>query len=55
MKSDVIIIDNRGNGFDKSLDETRKVAAYEDLTHKESLCLQPGQKHYRRNEGILLD
>jgi hypothetical protein len=40
MKSDVIIIDNHGNGFDKSLDETRKVAAYEDLTHKESLCLQ---------------
>ena len=40
MKSDVIIIDNQGNGFDKSLDETRKVAAYEDLTHKESLCLQ---------------
>ena len=40
MKSDVIIIDNQGNGFDKLLEETRKVAAYEDLTHKESLCLQ---------------
>ena len=40
MKSNVIYIDNQGNGFDKLLEETRKVAAYEDLTHKESLCLQ---------------
>ena len=40
MKSNVIIIDNQGNGFDKALEESRKVAVYEDLTHKESLHLQ---------------
>ena len=40
MKSNVIIIDNQGNGFDKSLEETRKVADYEGLSHKESLQLQ---------------
>ena len=40
MKSNVIIIDNQGNGFDKALEESRKVAAYEALTHKESLQLQ---------------
>ena len=40
MKSNVIIIDNQGNGFDKALEESRKVAAYEDLSHKESLQLQ---------------
>ena len=40
MKSDVILIDNQGNGFDKSLEETRKTAAYRELSHKESLQLQ---------------
>ena len=40
MKSDVILIDNQGNGFDKSLEETRKAAAYRELSHKESLQLQ---------------
>ena len=40
MKSDVIIIDNQGNGFEKTIEEARKVAAYEGLNHKESLHLQ---------------
>ena len=40
MKSDVILIYNQGNGFDKSLEETRKAAAYRELSHKESLQLQ---------------
>ena len=33
MKSDVIIIDNQGNGFEKTIEEARKVAAYEGLNH----------------------
>ena len=40
MKSDVIIIDNQGNGFEKTIEEARKVAAYEELSHKDSLHLQ---------------
>ena len=40
MKSDVIMIDNQGNGFEKTLEESRKVAAYEALDHKDSLHLQ---------------
>ena len=40
MKSNVISIDNQGNGFDKSLKEARKVAVYEELGNKESLHLQ---------------
>lgn len=40
MKSDVILIDNQGNGFDKALEEACKTAAYQELSHKESLQLQ---------------
>lgn len=40
MKSNVINIDNQGDGFDKALEETGKVAEYERLGHKESLHLQ---------------
>ena len=40
MKSDVIIIDNQGNGFGKAIEEARKVAAYKALSHKDSLHLQ---------------
>lgn len=40
MKSDVITITNRGEGFEQALAETKKVAAYKGLTTKESLHLQ---------------
>ena len=40
MKSDVILIDNQGNGFGETIEETRKVAVYEELEHKESIQLQ---------------
>ena len=40
MKSNVIMIDNRGNGFEKAIEEARKVAVYEALSHKDSLHLQ---------------
>ena len=40
MKSNVINIDNQGNGFDKTIAETQKVAVYEELDHKDSLHLQ---------------
>ena len=40
MKSNVIIIDNQGNGFEKTIEEARKVAVYEALSHKDSLHLQ---------------
>ena len=40
MKSNVILIDNQGNGFDGAVKETRKTAEYQDLGHKESLQLQ---------------
>ena len=40
MKSNVIIIDNQGNGFEKAIEEARKVAVYESLNHKDSLHLQ---------------
>lgn len=40
MKSDIIFIDNQGNGFDKTVEETKKVAVYTGLSHKESLRLQ---------------
>ena len=39
MKSNVISITNRGDGFEKALQETRKVAAYEGLGEKETLHL----------------
>lgn len=40
MKSNVINIDNQGNGFGDTIEETRKVASYEELNHKDSLHLQ---------------
>ena len=40
MKSDVIKIDNGGMGFEKALDETRKVAVYRELKGKDSLHLE---------------
>ena len=40
MKSDVIHIDNRGNGFQDALQETVKAAEYRGLSHKEELRLR---------------
>jgi len=40
MKSNIIVIDNQGNGYDKTIEEARKVAVYEELDHKDSLHLQ---------------
>ncbi|MBR5111571.1 MAG: hypothetical protein IK099_15440 [Clostridia bacterium] len=40
MKSDVIMIDNCGNGFGNVVNETRKVAAYQQLTGKDVLHLE---------------
>ena len=40
MKSDIIILDNQGNGFEKTIEEARKVAAYKGLNQKDSLHLQ---------------
>ncbi len=39
MKSDVIMIDNLGNGFKNALDQTERTAAFRDLGKKESLHL----------------
>lgn len=39
MKSDVISITNHGDGFERALEETRKVSAYTGLREKESLHL----------------
>ena len=40
MKSDIILIDNLGNGFDQAVEETRRVAQFRGLNHKNSLRLQ---------------
>ena len=40
MRSDTVFIDNQGNGFEEALNQTRKVAAYEELGEKDSLQLQ---------------
>ncbi len=37
MKSDVISITNRGDGFEQALEETRKVSVYKNLGEKDSL------------------
>ena len=37
MKSDVISITNRGDGFEQALEETRKVSAYKGLGKKDSM------------------
>ena len=39
MKSDIINIDNLGNGFQDALDQTAKAAQFRDLSHKEELRL----------------
>lgn len=40
MKSDVILIDNQGQGFEDVIGEVEKVSAYRGLTHKEGLQLR---------------
>lgn len=40
MKTDVILIDNQGNGFENALAETRKAAAYSKLDKRDSLQLE---------------
>lgn len=37
MKSDVISITNHGDGFERALEETRKISAYKGLGEKDSL------------------
>ena len=37
MKSDVISITNHGDGFERALEETRKVSAYRGLNQKDTL------------------
>ena len=39
MKSDVIAINNRGDGFTQALEETRKVSVYKGLDEKDSMHL----------------
>ena len=40
MKSDIIRIDNHGNGFQDALEQTAKAAAFRGLSHKEELRLR---------------
>ena len=40
MKSDIINIDNLGNGFQDALEQTAKAAAFRGLSHKEELRLR---------------
>ena len=40
MKTDIISIDNRGNGFQNALEQTEKAAAFRELDHKEALKLR---------------
>ena len=40
MKSNLVNIDNQGNGFDKAIEESKKVAVYMELNQKDSLQLQ---------------
>ena len=40
MKSDIIVIDNQGKGFRDAVEETKKVAQYRNLGHKETVQLQ---------------
>ena len=40
MKSDVILIDNRGNGFAEALKQTGKVAEYRGISPKNTTRLQ---------------
>ena len=40
MQSDIIHIDNHGNGFREALEQTAKAAEYRDLSRKETLRLR---------------
>ena len=40
MKSDVILIDNQGNGFGEAVQQTKKVAEYRGISPKETTRLQ---------------
>lgn len=40
MKSDVITIDNNGNGFKEAINETKRIADFNKLSEKDSLHLQ---------------
>lgn len=40
MRSDIIEIDNQGSGFDKALEETRRVAQLQGLNQKDAVRLQ---------------
>ena len=40
MKSDIINIDNSGNGFQEALEQTAKAAGFRGLSHKEELRLR---------------
>ena len=40
MRSDIINIDNCGNGYQDALDQTAKVAQFRGLSHKETLRLR---------------
>ena len=40
MKSDIIMIDNQGNGLDNALKETKKAAAYRELDARQTVQLQ---------------
>ena len=40
MKSDIIVIDSQGNGYDLALKEAKKVAVFTELNHKSGLQLQ---------------
>ena len=40
MKSDVIVLSNKGEGFEKAVAESRKVAVYNELSEKNALHLQ---------------
>ena len=40
MKSDIIMIDNQGNGFADALHEAKKTAEYKDLSKDSTIQLQ---------------
>lgn len=40
MKSDIIKIDNAGNGFGEALEQTKKVAQYEGISEEDTIKLQ---------------
>ena len=40
MKSDIVIIDNQGHGYDEAILETKKVCEYTGLNYKDSIRLQ---------------